>query len=54
MKDGNGYTFKVVAFFAKDEWFEVRVGETVSMKIMLMRNEWNGVTRAEGRLLEIR
>lgn len=52
-RDTEGTLFKLVAFYARDEWFEVKGGEKISAVVSLMANEWNGTVSVEGRILKI-
>ena len=52
--DKAGERMTLVAFSAPEEWFEVPVGERISVKAQLIRNEWNGKTYVEGRILGLR
>lgn len=51
--DADGNRMTLVAFSAPEKWLETPVGETVSVVVQLMRNEWNGRTFCEGRILDI-
>jgi single-stranded-DNA-specific exonuclease len=44
----------LVAFSAPEKWLELEVGEKVSATVQLMRNEWNGRTFVEGRILGLK
>lgn len=46
--------FKMVAFFAPDEWLSLEKGELVDILIKLRMNEWNGVRSAEGEVVEVK
>ena len=41
------------AFSAPEEWLAIRPMTEVSVKVQLIRNEWNGRVSVEGRILEI-
>ena len=43
----------LVAFSAPEEWLKTEKGKKINAKIQLMRNEWNGRTYVEGRILAL-
>jgi single-stranded-DNA-specific exonuclease len=49
----DGKIMKLVAFFARDEWFEVEEGEKVDVLVNLEINEWNGARSVEGMILSV-
>ena len=49
----DGKTMKLVAFNVPKEWREITKSQRVNLWITLERNEWNGVTSVEGRILKI-
>lgn len=49
LRVGDG--FKVMGFFAPEEWMRVRVGDCVDLKVKLNLNEWNGVESVEGQIV---
>ena len=53
MKDSHGNILKLVAFFAPDQWLELRAGDAISPLIKISANEFNGVTSVEGRIVDI-
>ena len=53
VKDEMNTRITLVAFSAPEEWFNVVVSERKNIMIQLMRNEWNGRTFVEGRILDI-
>lgn len=46
-------TIKSVAFFAKEDWFNLYDDEKYNFLIQLTINEWNGVRSTEARLLDV-
>ncbi len=44
---------RLIAFGAPEEWLAVSSGQTVSVLIQPMINEWNGVSEIEGRIIKI-
>lgn len=48
----DGSMMKLVAFFAKDKW-QVMENTQVDVLVQVMKNEWNGLSSVEGRILEI-
>lgn len=48
----DGSMMKLVAFFAKDKW-RVMENTQVDVLVQVMKNEWNGLSSVEGRILEI-
>ena len=52
--DNSGSRMTLVAFSAPEEWFEISAGEQFSVKVQLIRNDWNGKTYVEGRILGFR
>ena len=53
LRDKNGRTMAVMAFFAPEEWLKIQPMQKVSVKAHLMINEWQGVKNAEGRIISI-
>lgn len=53
VSDERGDRMTLVAFSAPEEWFEHQTGENVNIKVQLLRNEWNGRTFVEGRILGV-
>lgn len=53
VKDSMNTRMTMVAFSAPEKWFNVSVGENVSVVVQLMRNEWNGRVFVEGRILNL-
>ncbi|MBR3180211.1 single-stranded-DNA-specific exonuclease RecJ [Candidatus Saccharibacteria bacterium] len=51
MKDANGRTLKLVAFFAPEEWLTLSVNDKIEPLIKVNINEFNGVRSVEGRLV---
>lgn len=51
--DGMGRKMTLIAFSAPEEWLAIQPMTEVSVKVQLMRNEWNGRVSVEGRILEI-
>lgn len=48
-----GGQMKLVAFFAKERWLRVAVGDEVEIKFSLICNEWRGVRSVEGRIVDL-
>ena len=53
VRDQNNKTMKLVAFYAPKTWFSIEPGETPSILIKILENEWNGTRSVEGRILDI-
>lgn len=53
VKGNDEKIFRLVAFFAPDEWFSYEPGEKHDILIHVLENEWNGTRSVEGRILEI-
>ncbi|MBQ3306164.1 single-stranded-DNA-specific exonuclease RecJ [Candidatus Saccharibacteria bacterium] len=53
IRDGLGTIMKLVAFFARGEWFELQPGERADVWVSVMKNEWNGSVSVEGRILRV-
>lgn len=53
VRDGTGVMMKLVAFYARESWFEVAPGERVNAWINVVLNEWNGAKTVEGRLVRL-
>lgn len=53
VRGDDGKELKNVAFFAKEEWFEIENGQRIDVWINLTENEWNGTKNVEGRILKI-
>ena len=51
--DEMGRKMTLIAFSAPEEWLAIQPMTEVSVKVRLMRNEWNGRVSVEGRILEI-
>lgn len=51
--DEMGRKMTLIAFSAPEEWLAIQPMTEVSVKVQLMRNEWNGRVSVEGRILEI-
>lgn len=49
----DGKTLKLIAFYAREEWFDLEEGERANIKINLEMNEWNGVKSVQGRILGV-
>lgn len=52
--DAESGQMRLIAFYAPEEWMEIQPGETISVLISPMVNEWNGVSSVEGRIIEIK
>ena len=53
VRDGVNNRIRLVAFSAPEEWLRLSSGQTVSVLIQPMVNEWNGVSEVEGRIVKI-
>ena len=53
LRDEQGKTIKLVAFYAEKEWLDLEPAERVDAWVNLTENEWNGIRSVEGRILEI-
>ena len=53
LRGEDGKVFKVVKFFAEEEWMGLSGGERVDAYVTLVENEWNGVRSVEGRLVRL-
>ena len=53
VRDGVSNRIRLVAFSAPEEWLRLSSGQTVSVLIQPMVNEWNGVSEVEGRIIKI-
>lgn len=51
--DEMGRKMTLIAFSAPEEWLAIQPMTEVSVKVQLIRNEWNGRVSVEGRILEI-
>lgn len=51
--DRFGNSFKVMAFYAPEEYLSLRGGETLNLWISLSENEFRGVRSVEGRILKL-
>lgn len=51
--DRNGQSFKLMQFYAPEEYLALRGGETVNVWMTLSENEFRGIRSAEGRILKI-
>ena len=53
LRDAQGHIFKVVAFYAAEEWLRLTGGERVNAWVRLVENEWQGTRSVEGRLVDL-
>jgi single-stranded-DNA-specific exonuclease len=53
VSDERGRKMTLVAFSAPEEWLTLESGVFVSVTVQLTRNEWNGKTSVEGRILGV-
>ena len=53
VSDERGRKMTLVAFSAPEEWLTLESGVFVSVVVQLVRNEWNGKTSVEGRILGV-
>ena len=53
LRDTQGHIFKVVAFYAAEEWLRLTGGERVNAWVRLVENEWQGTRSVEGRLVDL-
>jgi hypothetical protein len=49
-----GKRMTLIAFSVPEKWLKIPVGQMISVTVKLMKNEWNGRTFVEGRILDIR
>lgn len=54
IRDGLGTIMKIVAFYAREEWFDFQPGERADVWVSVLKNEWNGSVSVEGRILRIK
>ena len=55
LRDKNGKTLKLVAFFAPEKWFNLDPDyDHITPIVKLTENEWSGVKSVEARLLDLR
>lgn len=53
LRDKQGRTVPVMAFFAPEEWLKIEPTQKVSVKAHLEINEWQGAKSPEGRIISI-
>ena len=53
IRDELGRKMTLIAFSAPEEWLKIEPMTMVSVKVQLLKNEWNGRISVEGRILEI-
>ena len=53
LRDEQGKTIKLVAFYARKSWLNIEMGTHVNVWANLIENEWNGVRSVEGRILKL-
>ena len=53
LRDEQGKTIKLVAFYARKSWLNIEMGAHVNVWANLIENEWNGVRSVEGRILKL-
>ena len=53
VEDDKGRQLKLLAFFAPAEWLKVAVNERRDFLVRFSKNEWNGNTSIEGKILQI-
>ena len=53
VRDGASKRMRLIAFGAPEEWFGLSHGQTVSILMQPIINEWNGVSEIEGRIIKI-
>lgn len=53
VRDGEGRRMKLVAFYAKEKWLNIKGGDRLNVWASLVENEWNGVKSVEGRILRM-
>lgn len=51
--DKTGKAFKLIGFAVPEEYFDLRVGDTVDALIALEENEYRGIRSAEGRIVKL-
>ena len=53
VRDRSGKVFKLVAFYAPEQWLSLTTEDHITPLIKLTENDFNGVKSAEGRIIDI-
>ncbi len=53
LRDKNGKTMKMLAFYAPEEWLAVEIGGMVRVQFTLEKNEFRGNTMIEGNIISL-
>ena len=53
LKDRGGLEFRLMGFYAPDEWLGVKAGQDVLVQFTLTKNEWGGNTKLEGIVISL-
>ena len=48
-----GSIIRLVAFYARPEWFQIEAGREADIWVRIFANEWNGTSNIEGRILRV-
>ena len=51
--DSHGNEMKMMAFYAPEDWLNVRTGEHILVQFTLMKNEWRGNVKLEANLISL-
>ena len=51
--DRDGLEFRLMGFYAPNEWLNVKAGQDVCVQFTLTKNEWNGNTKLEGIIVSL-
>ena len=54
VEDEDENRMTLVAFSAPEKWLEIETGRKLDVTVQLVRNEWNGRTYVEGRILGLK
>lgn len=54
LKGSDDRLFKVMAFYAPNDWTNVENGDIVDIDMTVLTNEWNGTKNVEGRIVKMR
>ncbi len=54
LKDEDGKSLKVMAFYAPEEWLGMKVQKRADVWVNVVINEWQGLKSVEGRIVNIR
>ena len=53
VRDSADRSFRLMGFFAPDQWFDLPENATLHLKFSISLNDWNGNHRIEGRLVDL-